>query len=274
VSGPLRVLVTGGASGLGAALAQRYAARGDRVLSADLSHPPAELSERQSAMAQRRCDKSVVRRRLDVTSEDDWVAARDWVDSEWGGLDLLVNNAGVAGGGRVELTSIEDWQWILDVNLLGVVRGVRAFTPMLKAQGSGWIVNTASLAGLVHPPGMGSYNAVKAAVVAFSETVGHELAPYGVGCSAVCPSYFRTNLMDSMRGQDADLAAHVAQLVDRSPITADDIAAVVVDAVDRREELIVPDEPARVAWTLKREDRGAYDATMRGTAARMKERTS
>jgi NAD(P)-dependent dehydrogenase (short-subunit alcohol dehydrogenase family) len=266
----VRVLVTGGASGLGAALVQRYAARGDHVLSADL----ADLSGPEGAGTPVRPDNSVVRRRLDVTSEDDWAATRDWVQQEWGGLDLLVNNAGVAGGGRIELTSIEDWQWILDVNLLGVVRGVRAFTPMLKAQGSGWIVNTASLAGLVHPPGMGSYNAVKAAVVAFSETVGHELAPYGVGCSAVCPSYFRTNLMSSMRGQDADLAAHVAQLVDRSPITADDIAAVVVDAVDRGEELIVPDEPARVAWALKREDRAAYDATMRGTAARMRERTS
>ena len=136
---------------------------------------------------------------------------------EWGGLDLLVNNAGVAGGGRIERCSLEDWQWIFDVNLFGVVRGTRAFVPMLKAQGSGRIVNTASLAGLVHPPGMGSYNAVKAAVVAFSETAAHELAPYGVGCTAVCPSYFRTNLMSSMRGGDADLAAQITRLVETVP---------------------------------------------------------
>jgi NAD(P)-dependent dehydrogenase (short-subunit alcohol dehydrogenase family) len=256
-----RVLVTGGASGLGAALVSRFAARGDRVLSADLvdSDGPAGTDR-------------VVRRRLDVRSEEDWSAAVAWVEQEWDGLDVLVNNAGVAGGGRIELCSLEDWQRLFDVNLFGVVRGTRAFAPMLKAQGSGWIVNTASLAGLVHPPGMGSYNAVKAAVVAFSETTAHELAPYGVGCTAVCPSYFRTDLMDSMRGQDADLAANIARLVQKSPITADDVAAAVLEAVDRGDELVLPDEPARTAYALKLNDRAAYDAQMRSTAARMKER--
>jgi NAD(P)-dependent dehydrogenase (short-subunit alcohol dehydrogenase family) len=260
-----RVLVTGGASGLGEALVHRFAARGDRVLSADLSEP-------HSAIADSPSDNSVVHRVLDVTSEDDWAAAVEWVGSEWGGLDILVNNAGVAGGGRIELCSLEDWQWIFDINLFGVVRGTRAFVPMLKAQGSGRIVNTASLAGLVHPPGMGSYNAVKAAVVAFSETAAHELAPYGIGVTAVCPSFFRTNLMSSMRGGDADLSAQISRLVERSPITADDIAAAVLEGIDRGDELVVPDEPARAAYALKHSDRAAYDRQMRATAARAKER--
>ena len=260
-----RVLVTGGASGLGAALVAQFAARGDQVLSTDLSGadvagttPPA--------------DSSVVRRVLDVRSEEDWEAARAWVEQEWGGLDVLVNNAGVAGGGRIELCSLEDWRWLFDINLFGVVRGTRVFTPMLKAQGSGRIVNTASLAGLVHPPGMGSYNAVKAAVVAFSETTAHELAPYNVGCTAVCPSYFRTNLMGSLRGADTDLATHMARLVEQSPISADEIAAAVLEGIDRGAELIVPDDPARAAYALKLADRKAYNAQMRSTAARMKER--
>ncbi len=205
----MRVLVTGGSSGLGAALVARFAERGDSVLSCDVTTPAAELSGADVARATSAPDNSVVRRRLDVTSEDDWAATRAWVEQEWGGLDLLVNNAGVAGGGRVELCSLEEWQWIFDVNLFGMVRGTRAFVSLLKAQGSGRIVNTASLAGLVHPPGMGSYNAVKAAVVAFSETLSHELAPFGVGCTVVCPSYFKTNLMDSLRGQDVDLAAQL-----------------------------------------------------------------
>ena len=211
-------------------------------------------------------------RRLDVRSEQEWDDARAWVESEWGGLDLLVNNAGVAGGGRIELCGLDEWEWIFDINLFGVVRGTRAFVPMLKAQESGRIVNIASLAGLVHPPGMGSYNAVKAAVVAFSETTAHELAPYGVGCSAVCPSYFRTNLMSSLRGGDTDLAAHVTHLVEKSPISADDIAAAVLEGVDRGAELILPDEPAKAAYALKLADRAAYDAQMRATAARVKER--
>ncbi len=261
----MRVLVTGGASGLGEALVNRYAARGDQVLSADLRASSDSVVSTSST-------NRVVTRQLDVTSEDDWEAAREWVAAEWGGLDILVNNAGVAGGGRIELCSLDDWRWIFDVNLFGVVRGTRAFTPMLKEQGSGWIVNTASLAGLVHPPGMGSYNAVKAAVVAFSETTAHELAPYGVGCSAVCPSYFRTNLMDSLRGGDEDLALQMKKLVNESPITADDIAAAVVAGVDAGEELIVPDEPARAAYDAKLHHRAAYDEQMRGIAARIKER--
>lgn len=265
-----RVLVTGGASGLGLALVERLAARGDRVLSCDVAASEPDEPERASAGPA----GSVTRRRLDVRSEADWSEARAWVEQEWGGLDLLVNNAGVAGGGRIELCSVADWQWIFDVNLFGVVRGTRTFTPMLKEQESGWIVNIASLAGLVHPPGMGSYNAVKAAVVAFSETTAHELAPYGVGCSAVCPSYFRTNLMGSMRGQDAELAAHLTRLVDSSPITAGDIAAAVVAGVDRGEELMLPDEPARAAYARKLADRSGYEAQMRATAARMRERQS
>jgi NAD(P)-dependent dehydrogenase (short-subunit alcohol dehydrogenase family) len=253
--------VTGAASGLGLALVRRLAARGDRVLATDLAQQPPVTD-------------AAAYRRLDVRSEQEWDHARAWVESEWGGLDLLVNNAGVAGGGRIELCGLDEWEWIFDINLFGVVRGTRAFVPMLKAQGSGRIVNIASLAGLVHPPGLGSYNAVKAAVVAFSETTAHELAPYGVGCSAVCPSYFRTNLMSSLRGGDTDLAAHVSQLVESSPLSADDIAAAVLEGVDRGSELILPDEPAKAAYALKLADRAAYDAQMRATAARVKERDS
>jgi NAD(P)-dependent dehydrogenase (short-subunit alcohol dehydrogenase family) len=258
----VRALVTGAASGLGLALARRLAARGAQVLATDL----AELLDPPEY------NPAIAYRRLDVRSEQDWDAARAWVESEWGGLDLLVNNAGVAGGGRIELCSLDEWTWIFDINLFGVVRGTRAFVPLLKAQGSGRVVNIASLAGLVHPPGMASYNAVKAAVVAFSETMAHELAPYGVGCSAVCPSYFRTNLMASLRGGDADLTAHMTRLVEKSAISADDIATAVLDAVDRDVELILPDEPAKVAYALKLADRAAYDAQMRATAARVKDR--
>jgi NAD(P)-dependent dehydrogenase (short-subunit alcohol dehydrogenase family) len=167
---------------------------------------------------------------------------------------------------------MEEWAAITETNLFGVVRGTRTFVPMMKQQGSGRIVNVASLAGLVHPPGMGSYNAVKAAVVAFSETAAHELAPYGVSCSVVCPSYFRTNLMASMSGTDTDLAEKMRALVEKSPIGADDIAAAVLAGIDRGEELIFPDEPARAAYALKLTDRAAYDAQLRATAARSKER--
>jgi NAD(P)-dependent dehydrogenase (short-subunit alcohol dehydrogenase family) len=262
----MRVLVTGAASGLGAALVRAFVARGDRVLATDLADAVA------TAAAEDGGPGAVHWLALDVRSEDDWERARAWVEEHLGGLDVLVNNAGVAGGGRIELTSMDDWAWITDINLFGVVRGTRAFVPMLKQQGSGRVVNVASLAGLVHPPGMGSYNAVKAAVVAFSETAAHELAPYGVGCSVVCPSYFRTNLMASMRGGDPDVADKVSAMVEGSPFTAEDIAAAVLAGIERGEELIVPDQGARTAYDLKRTDRAAYDAEMRRIAARMRDR--
>jgi NAD(P)-dependent dehydrogenase (short-subunit alcohol dehydrogenase family) len=244
----MRVLVTGAASGLGAALTSAFRARGDEVLATDVTG--GDLT-------------------LDITSDGDWAAALEHVEGTWGGLDVLVNNAGVAGGGRLDVATMDEWEWITNINLFGVVRGTRTFVPLFKRQRSGHIVNIASLAGLVHPAGMASYNAVKAGVVALTETTGHELAGYGVRASVVCPSYFRTNLMSSLRGADEQLSGVVAHLVRSSPITADDIAAAVLEGLDSGDELIVPDQPARDAYALKQTDRAAYDAVMRAQAAKL-----
>jgi NAD(P)-dependent dehydrogenase (short-subunit alcohol dehydrogenase family) len=254
----MRVLVTGAATGLGAALTAAFRARGDEVLATDLDVRGLDQSTEPEH-----------RMRLDITSDDDWAAALARVEETWGGLDVLVNNAGVAGGGRLDVATMDEWQWITEINLFGVVRGTRTFVPMFKRQRSGQIVNVASLAGLVHPAGMASYNAVKAAVVALTETTGHELAAYGVRASVVCPSFFRTNLMASLRGEDAALGAVISHLVESSTITADDIAAAVLEGLARGDEVIVPDQPARDAWTLKQTDRAAYDAVMRAQAAKL-----
>lgn len=243
-----RVLVTGAASGLGEALTRAFRSRGDEVLATDLAG--ADLT-------------------LDITSDTDWAAALGEVEARWGGLDVLVNNAGVAGGGRIDVAGLDEWEWITGINLFGVVRGCRTFVPMLKRQRSGRIVNVASLAGLVHPAGMASYNAVKAGVVALTETLGHELAPYDVHTSVVCPSYFRTHLMDSLRGADEALGAVISQLVKDSPLTADDVATEVLAGIEAGDEVILPDPAARAAYELKRTDRPAYDAQLRRQAARL-----
>ncbi|MEU6733296.1 SDR family NAD(P)-dependent oxidoreductase [Streptomyces physcomitrii] len=236
-----RVLVTGGASGLGAALAAAFAARGDRVLVTDIgAEPPAQLPPSASYL------------RLDVTSQEDWDAARERVVTEFGGLDLLINNAGVAAGGRIELLDLDEWRWITEINLFGVVRGCRTFTPLFKEQGSGHLVNTASMAGLVHPPAMSSYNAVKSAVVALSETLRFELEPFGIAVSVVCPSFFRTNLASSMRGSDPMMQSVARKLIERSRLGAEEIAAIVVKAVDRRTPLILTDKAGRRAYLAKR----------------------
>jgi len=254
--GPSRALVTGGSAGLGAALCRALVARGDQVVSADVNLP-AEPIEGVGYLT------------LDVRSDQDWSDAVAWVDREWGGLDVLFNNAGVAGGGRIDVATIDEWQWITEINLFGLVRGTRAFVPMMKRQRSGLIVNTASLAGLVHPAGMGSYNAVKAAVVALTETLGHELAEHGIRAAVVCPSYFRTGLVDAMQGSDTAIGEVIGALVANAPLGPDEIAAAVLESLDRGEELILPDEAARAAYGLKLADRAAYDEVMRRQAARL-----
>ena len=255
-----RVLVTGAASGLGLALVRRFADAGDQVLATDLAGTVDVLPE------------GVHYQRLDVRSDDDWSEARDWVSKEWGGLDVLVNNAGVATGGRIDVSAMDEWELATQVNLLGVARGCHTFAGLFKEQRSGHIVNVASIAGLVHPPAMAAYNAVKAGVVALSETLGHELAPYGIASSVVCPSFFRTNLVASMRGRDEDAAAKIARLVNESPLSADDIAVAVLEGIDRKDPLILPDEVARAAYELKWSDRTAYDKQMAVTAMRAFER--
>ncbi|MFY7069856.1 SDR family NAD(P)-dependent oxidoreductase [Nocardiopsis changdeensis] len=258
---PRTVLVTGGASGLGAALVAEFHARGDRVLATDLAEgAPAGLPAGADYL------------RLDVTSDDDWAGALAWVEEHWGGLDVLVNNAGVAAGGRIDVLGMDDWRWITEINLFGVVRGCRTFTPLFKRRGSGHIVNTASAAGLVHPPAMSSYNATKAAVVALSETLLHELHPFGVRVSVVCPSFFRTNLAASLRGSDPEVERSAVALINGSHLGAQDIAARVVRAVDRGTHLILPDAQARGAFWAKRLARPLYDRAMRAVAGQMLKR--
>jgi len=257
-----RVLVTGGASGLGAALVDEFVRRGDRVLVTD-------LADEYTA------PKDAEYLRLDVTSDADWDSARAWVEANWGGLDVLVNNAGIATGGRIDVVSLAEWQGVIDVNLLSVVRGCRTFVPMMKSQGSagqqgGHIVNTASLAGLVHPPGMASYTAVKAGVVAISETLSYELSPWDIAVSAVCPGFFRTNLASSLAGSDKAVDAVAARLIERSPLTAPQIASEVMKGIDARRMVIQPDAPGRRAVWTKKFARPLYDREQRRFAARIK----
>ena len=254
-----RVLVTGAASGLGLALVRRFAGRGDDVLATDVADAPA-LPDR------------VHFQKLDVRSDEDWDAARAWVADTWGGMDLLVNNAGVAAGGRIDKTPMADWQLVIDVNLLGAARGCRTFTPLFKVQRSGHIVNVASIAGLVHPPGMACYNAAKAGVVALSETLHHELAPYGVAVTVVCPSFFRSNLASSLRGSDPDVEERAAALIEQSQLSADDVADAVLDGIAAKETVILTDDVARASYLLKHTDGTAYDEQMQRNARRAFER--
>jgi NADP-dependent 3-hydroxy acid dehydrogenase YdfG len=238
-----RVLVTGAASGLGRAIATRYATAGWRVLVSDVDN---EVAERAAG----EIGTSAIG--LDVTSEADWASARDWCEREWGGLDVLVNNAGVGAGGRFEKIGIADWDWIWEINVKGVVLGCRTFVPGFKARGCGHLVNVASLAGIMNLPGMSSYNVTKAAVIALSDTLRLELEPYGVHTTVVCPAFVRTNLGDRLRSPDPALATLMDRLMTSSKITAENVADQVFDAVARKKFLLLTHPDGRRSALLKR----------------------
>ena len=164
-----RIFITGGASGLGRALAERYARAGWRVCIGDL-----DVERCADALAAIRVHSPHSQAlACDVTREDALQAAAEWLQREWGGVDVVVNNAGVAQMGGIAETTLDDWRWAVDINLLGVVRGCKVFAPLLRTQGGGQLVNIASMAGLVHMPQAAAYNATKAAVVTLFRLLKH-----------------------------------------------------------------------------------------------------
>ena len=238
-----RILVTGGASGLGRAVATRYARAGWRVLVSDVDGEAAERAAKEiggSAIG------------LDVTDETAWAGARDWCEREWGGLDVLVNNAGVGAGGRFEKIGMADWDWIWEINVKGVVLGCRTFVPDFKTRGSGHLVNVASLAGIMNLPAMSSYNVTKAAVISLSDTLRLELEPFGVHTTVVCPAFVRTGLGDRLRSPDPAIAKLMDRLMSSSKITAEDVADQVFTAVARKKFLLLTHPDGRRSALLKR----------------------
>ena len=252
-----RVFITGAGSGLGKALALRFAREGWRVAATDRKLETVEhtLKEVQAAGG------SGFAMVCDVTSEESFAAVAARLNSEWGGLDVVVNNAGVATAGTVLDSPIKQWQWVLDINLLGCVRGSRAVIPMMTAQGSGHIVNIASFAGIANPPAMASYNAAKAAVISLSESLRFEVEPQGVNVSVVCPSFFKTNLLATSRsGGGVESAANTApqmekivqKLMEKSTITADGVAEAIFNAVRDQRFLVLAHADDRKRALIKR----------------------
>jgi len=194
--------VTGGASGMGLAMVRSFAAAGMRVAVADveqagLSRVAAEFAETNS---------EVITLRLDVTGRHAMEEAADAAERAFGRVHVVCNNAGVAVGGAVQDMSYADWDWVLGVNLSGVVNGVQTFVKRMLAHGEGGhFVNTASMAGHIAVPGLSVYNASKFAVVGLSEAMRVDLASQGIGVSVLCPGVVRTNIFSSGRNRPAQL---------------------------------------------------------------------
>lgn len=251
-----RVFITGAGSGLGKAVALRFAREGWQVAvtDVDLAAATQTLAEVIAAGGSGFADV------CNVTSEESFAAIAARLKREWNGVDVLVNNAGVATKGTVAESSIEQWQWVLNINLLGCVRGARAIVPLLTEQGSGHVVNIASFAGIANPPAMASYNAAKAAVISLSETLRHEMEPHGVGVSAVCPSFFKTNLIATSRQASPEQGDEpapqmdriVQRLMDKSAVTADSVAGDIFEAVRDKRFLVLVNADDKRQVLLKR----------------------
>ncbi|MCX6130377.1 MAG: SDR family NAD(P)-dependent oxidoreductase [Proteobacteria bacterium] len=168
---------------------------------------------------------------VDVRAERDLNTWKEAIVSRWGGLDVIINNAGVATQGSIDEAPLEDWDWVVDINLMGVVRGCRSFVNLFKKQGYGHVVNIASISGLIFTPEMASYNATKAGVVALSETLRTELKPYNIRVTVVCPGFFKTNISETARSPNPHIKKALDKLFAKSKLDANDIARIVFKAV-------------------------------------------
>lgn len=242
------VIVTGGASGIGKALAKELARRRANVVLADLNS--AQLDEVVASIRQAGNTAKAVS--LDVSDfESVQKLVQDTV-AENGKLDYMFNNAGIAVGGEARDCSIDDWRCVLDVNLHGVVNGVASAYPMMVEQGFGHIINTASIEGLIPFPGTISYVASKYAVVGLSNALRIEGKELGVKVSVVCPGYIKTPIFHVSKMIKLDRDKLLERLPERFGITPEKCALTILKGVERNKAIIVVTGFAKFLWLLHR----------------------
>ena len=240
-----KVLITGAGSGLGRALAQRYAKAGCAVACVDIV---LERAQETVALLQGTGHMAFV---VDVGNDASFDALHAAIDVQFGVLDVLVNNAGIASGGPMVDTTMAEWREVLEINLLGVVRGCRAFLPDMLERGRGRILNTASFAGLAGAPSIMTYGVAKAGVVALSEQLRAEFHGTGVGVSVACPAFFQTNLLQNWRGS-ARMKGFAEKMMKGGADTLDAVADNVFAAAERGDFLILPTHAEPMRWRIKR----------------------
>lgn len=242
------VLITGGASGLGRELAKRWAKAGAKVCIADVNEQRAlEVLEEIKLLG-----VEAVFELCDITDESHIARVKQSLIEKWQQVDLVINNAGIASADSLEDEDISQWQQILEINLLGAVKVTKAFAPLFKQQGGGYFLNIASQAGITPIPKMGSYNASKAALVSFSETMYLELLDDNIGISVMCPGFFKTNLKESLKTKSAALAKVLDKMMERATVTSEEVAEVAFRGVANREFMILSHAEGKKALRIKR----------------------
>lgn len=261
-------VITGAGSGFGLETARLAAKRGMNLVLVDVQ---ADALEKAAAEF---TDVEVLARVVDVAKADQMEALATAVQDRFGAPHFVFNNAGVGSGGLIWENSVSDWEWVLGVNLMGVVHGVRLFTPMMLAAAkadpaySGHIINTASMAGVLNPPNMGVYNVSKHAVVSLSETLYQDLSLVTdqVHASVLCPFFVPTGISQSHRNRPGEFAASKptkSQLISQAQtdkavssgkLTAADVAALVFDAIDHNKFYIFSHPQALAGVQTRMED--------------------
>jgi NAD(P)-dependent dehydrogenase (short-subunit alcohol dehydrogenase family) len=270
--------VTGAANGIGLGITRAFIAKGMRVMLADIE--PETLTAAVDTLRQEGADVAGVV--CDVADVEAVRAAAQKTIATFGKIHVLVNNAGVGGGsGETGTIAIEDWQWTVNVNLMGVVYGCETFVPLIKQHGEGgYIVNTASMAGHLGVAGMAPYNATKFAVVGYSESMNAELAPQGIGVAVLCPAWVKTQIADSRRNHPSETKQNskklqapdvirdkLAEIIENG-MSPDTVGKWVVESMERDAFHIIthphwrPAIEAKAAKLLQAYDEAAQSATI------------
>lgn len=239
-------VISGAAGGIGFALSKSLGEKGMNIVMADIDKVELDKS------CQKLTDMgiSVISSALDVTDYEQWQNTVTLAESEFGGVNMVINNAGVGGiPGSIEESNHDNWRWVIDVNLMGVLYGTQAATPAIKKAGGGWIINVASMAGMAGVPYSNAYGATKAAVVSMSEGWAAELKHHNIQVSVLCPAFVQTRIHESMRNlqdkykSDAALSNpkklkegfNKAAALVNSGITTELLAARVLEALEEKQ---------------------------------------
>ena len=249
-----RVLITGATTGFGEALAYALAERGWKVA---VTGRNLDAVQRTAKAVTQRGGKGMALQ-LEVREKAQWEAVRQKLQETWGGIDILVNNAGVADANKMVDTSDEAWESILSTNLDGVINGCRTYAPDMLKQKFGYILNVASVAGLLAMPEMANYSVSKAGVIALSETLYTELSGANVGVTVLCPAGFSSSLLDKAvrDGRDASANSVTGRLVEKDMLkgkhTSETVAAHAIKDMERGHLYSIPQPLYRLAWAAKR----------------------
>ncbi len=249
-----RALITGATSGFGEALAYALAERGWNIVVTGIED---QAIQRTTQTLTQRGTKAIGLM-LDVRDRSQWEKVRQQVAEAWGGIDLLVNNAGVADANKMVNMSDADWGAMLSVNLNGVINGCRTYAPDMLAQKSGHILNMASAAGLFSFPEMANYSVSKAGVISLSETLFTELSGANIGVTVLCPAGFKSPLLEhaASEGRAATADSGTGRLVKRDMEsgrhTSESVAAFALRAMETGDLYAIPQPLYRFAWVLKR----------------------